>query len=87
MLNNDFDPHTRIPQFVKKQAIDYQVLIKRAVEEESLLETEMWSVVNFYKQEHSFKTNLNESYSGGKRSAVIQDGILIELRLVAFQTS
>ena len=57
------------------------------MEEEALLGAEMLSVLNVYKQQQSVPTKLHETQSEGIRSAIIQDGITIEFRLLAVRTA
>ena len=76
-----------IPQSVKKQAISYQALIKRAIEEQELVKLEMKSVLNFNKHQHSVLTKVFDSQHAGIRSAVFMEGISTELNLLELYTA
>lgn len=89
LLDADFDEHgaSTVPQIVRRQAIDYQALITRAFEEQELIKTEMLSVINFYKHQHSVLNRVYNLPHDGFTSIIIQDGIATEIKLMEFQNA
>lgn len=80
--------HTNgIPQIVKKQAVGYFALIQRALEEQELVKTEMFSVINFHKYQHSTLCRVFSTEDDSLKSIVILEGIAAEIRLQEFQKS
>ena len=86
--DNSINPSVNvIPQSIKKQAISYQALMKRAIEEHELCKLEMKSVLNFNKHQHTVLRKVFESQHAGIRSVVFMEGISTELDLWELHTA